>query len=267
MTEATVSARRIAPGQRAGFTLVELLVVIAIIAVLISLLLPVLGRVRTSARLVQCQSNVRQLVIAAQMYANANRDTFPNGQNYWYDYPAAVRWQSGGFDYPRVASNYSDPFPTFDKLQPDWIFNENAYVQYLMERQLPVVRSSQGVESVNPVWRCPEVVVGNTTEEWMADELKDTSYRYNVFYAAGRRTSMMSKASEAMLFFDASFPDWQTIQYPHYSRNADLAKINVGYGDGHVASLNIKDLRRKQWIVGTLEGDSQLFKDGWRPTN
>jgi prepilin-type N-terminal cleavage/methylation domain-containing protein/prepilin-type processing-associated H-X9-DG protein len=268
MTPARLSVRRIVPVQRAGFTLVELLVVIGIIAVLISLLLPALGRMRSSARLVQCQSNLRQLVIAAQMYANANRNTFPNGQNYWFDYPAAVRFQSGGFDYPRLASNYTNPFPTFDKLLPDWIFNENAYVQFVMSRQLPVVRSSDGgVESVHPAWRCPEMVSGNTTEEWMTDEPKDTSYRYNVFYAAGRRTSMMSKSSEAMLFFDGSFPDWRLAQYPHYPRNANLPNVNVGFGDGHVASFNLKELVAKQWRDGVLEGDTMLYKDGWRLTN
>lgn len=101
----------------------------------------------------------------------------------------------------------------------------------------------------------------------MTDEPKDTSYRYNVFYAAGRKTSMMSKSAEAMLFFDGSFPNWRQVQYPHYARNAEQPKINVGYGDGHVASLNLKELVAKQWRDGVLEGDTLLYKDGWRLTN
>src|SRR4051812_7094758 len=53
-----------------GFTLVELLVVIGIIALLISILLPVLGKARESARSLQCQSNMRQFFIADQFYMN-----------------------------------------------------------------------------------------------------------------------------------------------------------------------------------------------------
>jgi prepilin-type processing-associated H-X9-DG protein len=136
-----------------------------------------------------------------------------------------------------------------------------------MDRQLPVVRSSEGVETVSPVWRCPEMVAGNTTEPWMIDEPKDTSYRFNVFYAAGRRTSMMSKSAEAMVFFDGSFPNWRQEQYPHYARNSALAKVNVNYGDGHVAPLTMAELKAKDWKEGTLEGDSLLYKDGWRLTN
>lgn len=64
---------------RNAFTLVELLVVIGIIAVLISMLLPALNRARQSANLVKCQSNLRQIQLAVQIYASQNRDVVPWG--------------------------------------------------------------------------------------------------------------------------------------------------------------------------------------------
>lgn len=53
-----------------GFTLIELLVVVAIVAILAGILFPVLAQSRDRGRQAVCQSNLRQLTLANQMYAS-----------------------------------------------------------------------------------------------------------------------------------------------------------------------------------------------------
>ncbi len=81
-----------------GFTLIELLAVITILSMLVALLVPVTGRILESSRTVKCLSNLKQMGVAIELFAQDNHGELPYGKTFgsrsvWTD---AIASYSGG---------------------------------------------------------------------------------------------------------------------------------------------------------------------------
>jgi prepilin-type N-terminal cleavage/methylation domain-containing protein len=92
--------------KKKGFTLIELLVVIAIIALLLSILMPALGKVKLIAKEVLCKTNLHQYALATEMYVNEQGGFLPypwaslygKGPSYTGEVQSYCRWHNPEFD-------------------------------------------------------------------------------------------------------------------------------------------------------------------------
>ena len=163
--------------KRKAFTLVELLVVIAIIALLMSILMPALGRVRKQAKDLICLSNLRQWAIIFRMYA----DDYEGSTISSLAIPGAEAWVTKMFRYYKEDKLLLCPMATRPWYNPEQIGRKHmAWVIPAGATEIPEWETKDAIGSygINDwVWNAPP---GEENPSWGVFEIENCWRTFDV---------------------------------------------------------------------------------------
>jgi prepilin-type N-terminal cleavage/methylation domain-containing protein/prepilin-type processing-associated H-X9-DG protein len=235
--------KNINPQNRLAFTLIELLTVIAIIGILASILIPVVGRVRDSAKASVCLSNLRQVGLAAMVYALDNNDKLPDagaGQD-----PQWARTLSAYISLPvtQSASIFVCPgalLPVEESSNPNDVVVTYGMHAGLMPRGQPAVALGQ-IERPTEVILAADMCQDPNNRGWTPNSIEQPSVF--VSQSGGRGGSIDLDA----FISTATDHDNGNNAWMRYRHNGS---VNVVRADGSAASFKKGTVRNRHVIFG-----------------
>jgi len=228
--------------QRQGFSLIELLVVIAIIGVLASLLLPVLSRSKERARRTACLSNLRQVLVAAHLYAADSDGLLPKGGT---DFPNPLDTHTPILSTrtKEVMLRYASPLKVFDcpnlarnfETDKNWR-NHEFYGVAIGYHYLGGQDNTpwEPVGNITNTWISPQKMSDRPTLELAAD-LNVCSYSFQRILAP--------HAAAGPVVHDESYFEEHPESYQQRPPDIGAKGGNVGRLDGSVRWKRIEEMR------------------------
>lgn len=247
---------------RLGFTLIELLVVVAVIAVLISILLPSLGRAREQGKMVKCLSNLRTIGQAMHMYFADNNGWFPyTHQNFSPDSFGVVHgFYYGGHPGRPDWWGYGDGWRNTPAGRPFNRYMWNNLPNYDLPYDDP---TSEAIRKQMTVYECPSDSGAIWNNDGSFDPLGaraydfcGSSYDLNYYYIntwalkfgsrahrslqlnranAFLRTQMGSNASTLIALLEDPFDSAFVSKVPRRGWHKTMNRHNFLFMDGHSA--------------------------------
>ena len=238
--------------KRWAFTLIELLVVIAIIALLMAILMPALSYVRKQARSGACQSNLRQLCLAMNLYALDHDDrTMPFSHQpgmYWFHqmapYLSAKDYKNNPEEHLEGVMKVT--FCPMAKRQdsPDASFYGSAYTSWRF-------MGGEGSYGLN-LWLLPDDPI-------YAPEFPAGNF-FMKYSDAPQRVPLLGDSVwvGSWPFADDTVPDdlsGETGSYPHgegyfmwgFCVDGHKKATNIGFVDSHVERIYLEELWTQKW--------------------
>lgn len=237
--------------------MIELLTVIAIIGILAAILIPVVGSVRAKARSAACQSNMRQVAMAATMFTFDNNSRVPPLYTLRTYFPE--------IDADNTVTNGAGVYAWPDILRPYVSGGEDVFS--CPELKDPAVEGNGGISSRRQALgigmnhypgRGLGLLNSPLGASRMVDDMNDPTKVLYFADAAGGRFAIRG--------FDTrrDEPGFGSVFFRGGTDNGDSGmprhngKINAAFIDGHVETINPQDV---DWGARNADSSASAWAD------